>query len=177
VCISYRRCYIVIVSYNKVFHIKTHQLLSYMAHAKEGELLPHHRFIRAVLYFCSPKQQVLSRVRLHRLASISILDVLINGAPGKNRTHTPGLQNRTSAIKDTRAILERVTRIELVSLAWKAKVLPLHNTRNKRLSLQTVMFRRLIHQTFILHFDGLISSSHTIHKFISGWSVDLNDTT
>ena len=26
--------------------------------------------------------------------------------------------------------MERVRRIELLSLAWKAKVLPLHNTRN-----------------------------------------------
>jgi hypothetical protein len=26
--------------------------------------------------------------------------------------------------------VERVARIELASLAWKAKVLPLHNTRN-----------------------------------------------
>ena len=49
-------------------------------------------------------------------------------------------------------------------------------TRIKYSSLRAVMFRRLIRQAFILHFDGLVLLSLTIHKLKTGWSVDLDDT-
>ena len=42
-----------------------------------------------------------------------VLYVFIDGAPGRNRTHALALQERTSTIKDTRA-LERVAGIEPV---------------------------------------------------------------
>ena len=55
----------------------------------------------------------------------------INGLPyGQLSKHT--LQNMLThqLLRETESHeMERVARIELASLAWKAKVLPLHNTR------------------------------------------------
>jgi hypothetical protein len=49
------------------------------------------------------------------------------------RTCTPlaGLQNRNIAVYVLRAKLERGRRIELLALAWKAKVLPLYEPRKE----------------------------------------------
>ena len=66
------------------------------------------------------------------------LDILIYGAPGRNRTHALALQERTSTIKDTRAYWsgERISKSR--PLRWKRSALPLSYRRINCLSLQTV---------------------------------------
>jgi len=65
-----------------------------MAYAKEGELLPHLRSISAMLWSSSPKDKALSLVRSPKLASRQILDVFIDGAPSRNRTHDLMITNQ-----------------------------------------------------------------------------------
>jgi hypothetical protein len=47
--------------------------------------------------------KVLLLSRYSNLPATIRLDILIYGAPGRNRTHALALQERTSTIKDTRA--------------------------------------------------------------------------